>query len=155
MKNRLILISVFYLNLLVFVFVVSFFFECPIYNMCRIEMEKNPMRIMYIPVTLNFLLNGSNTLTHEDNIHIFCKCTKAYFSNERSLLILNVCSSLQTLTVKHTHVYKCIHWDCVTWSFFFLFFSFSFLSSLLFVFSPFCLLSFSCILLSYTCFCIN
>ena len=70
MKNRLILISVFYLNLLVFVFVVSFFFECPIYNMCRIEMEKNPMRIIYIPVTLIFLLNGSNTLTHEENIDI-------------------------------------------------------------------------------------
>ena len=39
----------------------TFFFECPIYNMCRLEME-NTMRIISIPISLNLLLNGSNTL---------------------------------------------------------------------------------------------
>jgi len=49
---------------------LSLFFECPIYNMCRLEM-KNTMRIISIPISLNLLLNGSNTLTHEENSHIF------------------------------------------------------------------------------------
>jgi len=46
-----------------------FFFKCPIYNMCRLEME-NTMRIISIPISLNLLLNGSNTLTHEENTPI-------------------------------------------------------------------------------------
>ena len=47
-----------------------FFFECPIHNMCHLEME-NTMRIISIPIFLNLLLNGSNTLTHKENTHIF------------------------------------------------------------------------------------
>ena len=38
--------------------------------MCRLEME-NTMRTISIPISLNLLLNGSNTLTHDENIHIF------------------------------------------------------------------------------------
>ena len=46
-----------------------FFFECPIYNMCSLDME-NTMRIISTNKSLNLLLNGSNTLTHEENSHI-------------------------------------------------------------------------------------
>ena len=46
-----------------------FFFEYPIYDMCRLEME-NTMVIISIPISLNLLLNGRNALTHEENTHI-------------------------------------------------------------------------------------
>ena len=46
-----------------------FFFEYPIYDMCRLEME-NTTRIISIPISLNLLLNGRNALTHEENTHI-------------------------------------------------------------------------------------
>jgi len=38
--------------------------------MCCLEME-NTMRIISIPISLNLLLNGINTLTHKENTHIF------------------------------------------------------------------------------------
>ena len=42
-----------------------------------IEME-NTMRISFIPISLNLILNGSNSLTHEELSYIFT-CTKVYF----------------------------------------------------------------------------
>jgi len=34
---------------------------------------KNTTRIISIPISLNLQLNGSNTLTQEENTHIFIK----------------------------------------------------------------------------------
>ena len=41
--------------------------------MFRLEME-NTMIIISIPISFNLLLNGSKTLTHEENTLIFIKC---------------------------------------------------------------------------------
>ena len=109
-----------------------FFFKCPIYNMCHLEMG-NTIRIISIPIFLHLLLNGSNTLTHKENSHIFLNVQM--FISKMFCLILKVCFSLQAPTVKHTHLYIRTRWRGCSFSLFFFFSSFCFSFS-------FCLLSF-------------
>mgnify|MGYP007133272467 CR=1 FL=1 len=49
--------------------------------MCRLEM-KNTMRIISIPISLNLQLNGSNTLTQEENTHLFIKRLALYYKEQ-------------------------------------------------------------------------
>ena len=64
--------------------------------MCRLEM-KNTMRIISIPISLNLQLIGSNTLTQEENTHIFIKRLALYYKEQLKTKCIEIITFLNQI----------------------------------------------------------